>query len=192
MCGNLPVLAECSAPVLANALRPASDSEALARALIRGETIDESKVVGEQSQQQSCVDARRVVEEKDDKPESEKSKDKKESPKKPEDVPIPDDIFDEPDEGTWEIPDEVLVEMGLLDGPVNEHHVQEGLDEESGEDFDVLTELQSSSHRTRRAESSSARNIRARLEPERNVRPRTGEPESERGESLPQSRRESV
>ena len=56
LCGNLPVLAN------AQNLRPAFHSEALARALIRGEMIGESKVVGEPSQQQSFVDARRVVE----------------------------------------------------------------------------------------------------------------------------------
>ena len=92
-----------------------------------------------------------------------------------------------------EIPDEVLIEMGLLDGPMNEpQDAQEGLEEASDEDVDVLTELRSSQDRTRRAEPSSSRNVRARVETERNVRPRTGEPEAERGEPLPQSRRESA
>lgn len=64
-------------------------------------------VVGEQPQQQSFVAARKVVEDKDDNPKQKKSKEKKEPPKKPEDSPISDGIFDDKEEGTWEIPDHV-------------------------------------------------------------------------------------
>ena len=171
LCGNLPVLAN------AQNLRPASDAEALARSLLRGEMVEVPEtVVGDQSQQQSFVDARRVVEET----EGEESREKKSRRVET----IPEGILEDPEEGTWEIPDDVLVELGIL----HQNELGEGNQEEEdhvGEEEDALAELReaaASSDRVRRNDTA---------EPSRNVRPRTGEPEAERGESLPQSRRDS-
>ena len=171
LCGNLPVLAN------AQNLRPASDAEALARSLLRGEMVEVPEtVVGDQSQQQSFVDARRVVEET----EGEESREKKSRRVET----IPEGILEDPEEGTWEIPDDVLVELGIL----HQNELGEGNQEEEDqveEEEDALAELHeaaASSDRVRRNDTA---------EPSRNVRPRTGEPEAERGESLPQSRRDS-
>ena len=171
LCRNLPVLAN------AQNLRPASDAEALARSLLRGEMVEVPEtVVGDQSQQQSFVDARRVVEET----EGEESREKKSRRVET----IPEGILEDPEEGTWEIPDDVLVELGIL----HQNELGEGNQEEEdhvGEEEDALAELHEaavSSDRVRRNDTA---------EPSRNVRPRTGEPEAERGESLPQSRRDS-
>ena len=161
LCGNLPVLAN------AQNLRPASDAEALARSLLRGEMVEvPGTVVGDQSQQQSFVDASRVIEDAEEGSREKKSR-RVET--------IPDGILEEPEEGTWEIPDDVLVELGILHqndlGEVN----QEEEDHEEGED--ALTELQeaaTSSDRVRRNDTA---------ETSRNVRPRTGEPEAESEES---------
>ena len=170
LCGNLPVLAN------AQNLRPASDAEALARSLLRGEMVEVPEtVVGDQSQQQSFVDARRVVEETEEGASREKKSRRIET--------IPEGILEDPGEGTWEIPDDVLVELGILhQGELGEENQEE---EDHGEEEDALAELQeaaTSSDRVRRNDTT---------ETSRNVRPRTGEPEAERGESLPQSRRDS-
>ena len=169
LCGNLPVLAN------AQNLRPASDAEALARSLLRGEMVEVPEtVVGDQSQQQSFVDARRVVEETEEEAPREKKSRRIET--------IPEVILEYPEEGTWEIPDDVLVELGILhQGELGEENQGE---EDHGEEEDALAELQeaaTSPDRVRRNDTT---------ETSRNVRPRTGEPEAERGESLPQSRRE--
>ena len=179
LCGNLPALAN------AQNLRPASDAEALARSLLRGEMVDEPEaVVGEQSQQQSFVDARSVVEETaDGSPRDKKSRKREKAPERTESVP--EEILDDPEEGTWEIPDDVLIELGILyhEGLGKENI---GEEEDHDESTDVLTELQeaaaTSSDRVRRNDVADS---------SRNVRPRTGEQEAERGESLPQSRRDS-
>ena len=170
LCGNLPVLAN------AQNLRPASDAEALAGSLLRGEMVEEpGGVVGDPSQQQSFVDARRVIEETEDETTRGKKSRRIE--------PIPEGILEDPEEGTWEIPDDVLVELGILrQGELGEGNQEE---ENQVEEEDALAELHeaaASSDRVRRNDTA---------EPSRNVRPRTGEPEAERGESLPQFRRDS-
>ena len=127
LCGNLPVLAN------AQNLRPASDAEALARSLLRGEMVEVPEtVVGDQSQQQSFVDARRVVEET----EGEESREKKSRRVET----IPEGILEDPEEGTWEIPDDVLAELGIL----HQNELGEGNQEEEDqveEEEDALAEL---------------------------------------------------